>query len=150
MMFDFQTLRYASPMLDLVVFMVNSTGVAVRRPHFERIFGAYVEAVCGHFTRCTNIRASDDDFPGYLTAAAFRREYALYLPYGLAVGASFLPILHEPDTTPFSEYSKRTLEFYRDEGWNRAGETLNVELRAIVREMYALYAELDLELEEVF
>lgn len=149
-MFDFQTLRYASPMLDLVVFMVNSTGVAVRRPHFERIFDAYVRAVCDNFTRCTNIRATDDDYPDYLKSATFRREYALYLPYGLSVGASFLPILHEPDTTPFSEYSKRTLAFYVDEGWNRAGETLNAELRAIVEEMYGLYVELGLELEEEF
>lgn len=40
-MFDFQTMCYTSPMMDLVTFMANSTGVDVRGRHFEEIFRAY-------------------------------------------------------------------------------------------------------------
>lgn len=42
-MFDFQTMCYTSPMMDLVTFIANSTGTDVRRPHFEEIFIAYHE-----------------------------------------------------------------------------------------------------------
>lgn len=45
MMFDFQTLRYASPMIDLAVFMANSTGTDVRSTHFSFIFKTYHEEV---------------------------------------------------------------------------------------------------------
>jgi hypothetical protein len=45
MMFDFQTLRYASPMIDLAVFLANSTGTDVRSTHFAFIFKTYHEEV---------------------------------------------------------------------------------------------------------
>lgn len=43
MMFDFQTLRYSSPMIDLAVFLANSTGTDVRSTHFSFIFKTYHE-----------------------------------------------------------------------------------------------------------
>lgn len=45
MMFDFQTLRYSSPMVDLATFLANSTGTDVRSTHFSFIFKAYHEEV---------------------------------------------------------------------------------------------------------
>lgn len=41
MMFDFQTLRYASPMIDYAAFLANSTGYGVREQHFDTIFQLY-------------------------------------------------------------------------------------------------------------
>lgn len=45
MMFDFQTLRYSSPMLDLTTFLANSTGTNIRSPNFTFIFKTYHEEV---------------------------------------------------------------------------------------------------------
>jgi hypothetical protein len=45
MMFDFQTLRYASPMIDLATFLANSTGTDIRSSHFSFIFKTYHEEV---------------------------------------------------------------------------------------------------------
>lgn len=45
MMFDFQTLRYSSPMVDLACFLANSTGTDVRSTHFSFIFKTYHEEV---------------------------------------------------------------------------------------------------------
>lgn len=45
MMFDFQTLRYSSPMIDLATFLANSTGTDVRSTHFSFIFKTYHEEV---------------------------------------------------------------------------------------------------------
>lgn len=44
-MFDFQTLRYASPMIDLATFLANSTGTDDRSTHFSFIFKTYHEEV---------------------------------------------------------------------------------------------------------
>ena len=51
MMFDFQTLRYASPMLDLVVFLSNSAGVDVRQPNFKKIFTQYHTSLLSSFKK---------------------------------------------------------------------------------------------------
>lgn len=45
MMFDFQTMRYASPMVDLATFMANSTGYDVRNANFSQIFRTYHDAL---------------------------------------------------------------------------------------------------------
>ena len=45
MMFDFQTLRYSSPMLDLSTFIAMSTGTDIRSTHFSFIFKTYHEEV---------------------------------------------------------------------------------------------------------
>lgn len=49
MMFDFQTMTYASPMIDLCTFMANSTGYEVRDKHFPHIFATYHESLTNNF-----------------------------------------------------------------------------------------------------
>lgn len=41
MMFDMQTMRYCSPMHDLVVLLANSVTQDVRKPNFEIILRTY-------------------------------------------------------------------------------------------------------------
>lgn len=64
MMFDFQTLCYASPMMDLTTFMANSTGWQVRDKHFYEIFDAYHKSLMENFLRMSNWKGGD--FPDYL------------------------------------------------------------------------------------
>lgn len=66
MMFDFQTMRYASPMIDLATFMANSTGCDVRNEHFEQIFGAYHSALLAELLANAS-GWSADDVPEYLS-----------------------------------------------------------------------------------
>lgn len=149
MLFDFQTLRYASPALDLATFMVNSTGFAVRQQHFDRIFGTYHTALLQHFRRVTML-PPDAPAPDHLSVDNMLREYALYLPYGLSIGGSFLPVLHVPDDIAFEDYAGRSVESEIEDAWKRGGEALDAELQAIVEEMYRLYERFDLELKEEF
>lgn len=149
MLFDFQTLRYASPALDLVTFMVNSTGLAVRQPHFDRIFGTYHTALLQHFRRVT-LQPPDAPAPEYLSIDNLLREYALYLPYGLSIGGCFLPVLHVPDDTSFEDYAGRSVESEIEDAWKRGGDALDAELQAIVEEMYGFYERFGLELKEEF
>lgn len=64
MMFDFQTLRYTSPMVDLVTFMANSTGVDVREKHFDEIFKTYCTSVGEAYSKAVGIELSE--LPAYL------------------------------------------------------------------------------------
>lgn len=64
MMFDFQTMCYASPMIDLCTFMANSTGYKLRNKHFHTIFAAYHESLITNFLAATKWK--DNDIPDYL------------------------------------------------------------------------------------
>lgn len=63
-MFDFQTFRYASPMLDLTTFMANSTGSDVRSKHFNEIFNSYYTVLIDTYR--SKINKSNIDLPDYL------------------------------------------------------------------------------------
>lgn len=66
MMFDFQTMRYASPMIDMSTFLANSTGYEVRNKHFKHIFKAYHDALT--LELLANISGwNQTDIPDYLT-----------------------------------------------------------------------------------
>lgn len=71
MMFDFQTLRYSSPMVDLATFIANSTGVDVRKPHFDDIFRSYhtelVKALCEKWNK------NEDELPSHYRFVALRK-----------------------------------------------------------------------------
>jgi hypothetical protein len=63
MMFDFQTLRYSSPMVDLGTFFANSTGYEVRSKHFDEIFKAYHDKLLDVYCRKMDIKP--DCVPDY-------------------------------------------------------------------------------------
>lgn len=62
--FDFQTVTYASPMLDVGTFVANSTNHECRQRHFDEIFRTYYDAVINQFTAKTHL--SLDEVPNYL------------------------------------------------------------------------------------
>lgn len=68
MMFDFQTLRYTSPMVDFVTFIANSTGVDVRSQHFDLIFNTYYDTLISHF--CAAAKLDEKKVPEYLRFAS--------------------------------------------------------------------------------
>lgn len=59
MMFDFQTMCYASPMIDFTVFMAMSTGHEVRDQHFRDIFATYHESLTSTFLTQSEWHAND-------------------------------------------------------------------------------------------
>jgi len=50
MMFDYQTMRYSSPMIDLSVFLALSVLAEVRYRHFDSLFDAYCDELFKSFT----------------------------------------------------------------------------------------------------
>ncbi|XP_058821992.1 uncharacterized protein LOC131683752 isoform X1 [Topomyia yanbarensis] len=144
MMFDFQTLRYASPMIDFSVFIANSTGYDVREKHFETIFQAYHGELVR--TLCSIIQTNPNDLPQYYSYDSFRREYARYILYGFAIASSFLMILHEPVEDTFAMENMAKEEIIEDT-MKRGGPSLDKELAAMVYEMYELHEQYGIVLE---
>ncbi|GAB0091542.1 juvenile hormone-inducible protein 26 [Sergentomyia squamirostris] len=150
MMFDFQTLRYTSPMVDLATFMANSTGVDVRSSHFDDIFRSYhtelVKALCEKWNK------NEDELPSHYSYGNFLKEYAKYLPFGYSIAASFMPILHCPVQDPIAEMMQYTTE---SENFNEmiekaltiGGEIVNRELRSLILDIYRLHKITDVTFE---
>lgn len=65
MLFDFQTVLYTTPMLDVCLFMANSTSHDTRKKHFDQIFRTYHDAVIAYFLDRTALSA--DDLPDYMS-----------------------------------------------------------------------------------
>lgn len=57
MLFDFQTILYATPMVDVCMFMANSTGHDTRKKHFDEIFRTYHDTVIEQFLERTGLNA---------------------------------------------------------------------------------------------
>lgn len=64
LMFDFQTLRYGSPMIDLVTFMSLSTGDAIRTKHFDEIMKMYQQSLVTSYLVQTG--KSSTEIPSHL------------------------------------------------------------------------------------
>lgn len=136
MMFDFQTLRYASPMIDFTAFIANSTGYDVREKHFETIFRAYHGELVA--TLGSIIGANPADLPQHYSYESFLKEFARYYTYGFQIATSFLPILHEPMEHVFANV-EMVLEDTLADAMQRGGAALDKELAAMVYEMYRLH-----------
>ncbi|XP_052866667.1 uncharacterized protein LOC128272825 [Anopheles cruzii] len=143
MMFDFQTLRYASPMIDYTAFLTNSTGYGVREDHFEDIFRTYHSELVHTVARIVGAK-DPADLPPYFSYESFHRELAEHYSYGFSIASSFLMVLHEPMEICFTDQTFN-LEEAEADAWNRGGEPLNRELAAMVYEMYQLHSRYGLD-----
>lgn len=143
MMFDFQTLRYASPMIDFAVFIANSTGCEVRQKHFETIFKTYHDELVQ--TLCSIIGSDPGDLPRHYSYESFQREFTHYYIYGFLIASSFLMILHEPMENTF-EMEGWTLEETINDCMKRGGAALDKELAAMVHEIYERHKRFGMEI----
>uniref|UniRef100_A0A2M4AF53 Putative juvenile hormone-inducible protein n=1 Tax=Anopheles triannulatus TaxID=58253 RepID=A0A2M4AF53_9DIPT len=143
MMFDFQTLRYASPMIDYAAFLANSTGYGVREQHFEAIFEQYHRALVQTVARIVGV-ADVTELAPHFSYESFHRELAEYYSYGFNIASSFLMILYEPMEISFTE-TLMTRDEAETDAWQRGGEPLNQELAAMIYEMYQLHSRYGLD-----
>lgn len=79
MMFDFQTLRYSSPMVDFITYTANSTGVDVRGPNFERMFKVYHDSLISSFCKGANL--DEESVPDFLRCAYAHMKYVHIIGY---------------------------------------------------------------------
>ncbi|KAH8285125.1 hypothetical protein KR054_005338 [Drosophila jambulina] len=136
MMFDYQTLRVSSPMIDLAVFLAVSLYADVRYKNFDAIFERYCFSLYGSYTKHTK----DSTVPEFMSHAELLKEYVRFLPYSLAITASFLMTLVEPnDMSPEEMFALQfTDEEIIERAMSRGGELVDREVAHQIKEMLEL------------
>ncbi|XP_020803008.1 uncharacterized protein LOC110179729 [Drosophila serrata] len=136
MMFDYQTLRVSSPMIDLAVFLAISLYADVRYKNFDAIFERYCFSLYGSYTKHTK----GSTIPDFMSHAELLKEYVRFLPYSVSITASFLMSLVEPlDMSPEEMFSQQlTDEEIIERVMNQGGEVVNREVAHQIKEMLEL------------
>lgn len=142
MMFDLQTIRHSSPMVDVCVFICNSTGIDVRGPNFDKIFDSYYNTLIDTIKQ----DLKDDELPEYFNRRRFLQEYVKYLPLGLSIASYFLPVLNNKDELVLDLADPLGPEKIAEKIMSLGGENIDREYRSIIHQMYRLSEELDVDI----
>ncbi|EDW61399.1 uncharacterized protein Dvir_GJ20324 [Drosophila virilis] len=135
MMFDYQTMRLSSPMIDLSTFLANSVLADVRHKHFDSIFDDYCTALFESYTK-----HKEGQIPEFLSRENLLKEYIRFLPYSLSISASFLMMLVEPPTLTIAEMIalQKTEDEIIQEAMSQGGEIVDREIAHQMKEMFEL------------
>ncbi|KAH8396993.1 hypothetical protein KR215_007251 [Drosophila sulfurigaster] len=145
MMFDYQTLRLSSPMIDLSVFLAVSVLADVRHKHFDSLFDDYSNAVIQSFTE-----HSEQPLPDYLSRENLLKEYIRFLPYSLSISATFLMLLVEPPDFTVEEMFNAviTQEETIQRTMQQGGEIVDREIAHQMKELFDLSRLHNVEIDE--
>ncbi|XP_017078890.1 uncharacterized protein LOC108112990 [Drosophila eugracilis] len=135
MMFDYQTLRDSSPMIDLSVFLALSIYADVRYQNFEEIFEKYSSALYDSYRE-----HAKDEVPESMSRAELLKEYVRFLPYSVSITGSFLMNLVAPlDISVEEMFAKKMSDAeIIDQTMNQGGEIVDKEVAHQVKEMLEL------------
>ncbi|XP_011196270.2 uncharacterized protein At3g50400 isoform X1 [Zeugodacus cucurbitae] len=135
LMFDMQTVRVSSPMLDFATFLSLSTYEAVRYRHFDEIFNEYYTNLVKAFKENTK----EERIPDYLSRESLLREYRRLLPYSISIASHFLMQLVEPNVAAEEMLLRElTKEEIREDTLRRGGEEVDREIAHQMKELYDL------------
>ncbi|XP_017115429.2 uncharacterized protein LOC108137972 [Drosophila elegans] len=135
MMFDYQTLRVSSPMIDLAVFLAVSIYADVRYPNFDVIFDKYCTALYDSYRNHAKVEVPKD-----MSRAELLKEYVRFLPYSVSISSSFLMTLVEPlDMSPEEMFARKTSnEELIERTMKQGGEVVDKEVAHQIQEMLEL------------
>ncbi|XP_017839211.1 uncharacterized protein LOC108597264 [Drosophila busckii] len=134
MMFDYQTMRLCSPMIDLTLFLSLSTLTDVRCRHFEKLFDDYCAALFSSYIENTQL-----PLPDFLNRENLLKEYIRFLPHSLGIASFFLAILVDPLALPQSDmFTAEINEELIQAISNVGGELVDHELAHQMRELFEL------------
>ncbi|KAH8410940.1 hypothetical protein KR222_000329 [Zaprionus bogoriensis] len=145
MMFDYQTVRLSSPMIDLSVFLALSVFEDVRYQHFDILFDDYCNALIESYKKY-----SSEPLPKFLNRQDLLREYIKILPYAVAIASFFLMELVDPPTVSSEEMFNQaeTDEETRMASEIRGGEVVDREIAHQIKEMLELSQRYNVSLDE--
>ncbi|KAH8337987.1 hypothetical protein KR067_013366 [Drosophila pandora] len=135
MMFDYQTLRVSSPMIDLSVFLALALYADVRYPNLDDIFDEYVSELHDSYRR-----EAHDDVPDSLSRLELIKEYVRFLPYSVSITSNFLAALVEPSDITVEEMIKNppSEKEIIERTMTAGGELVDREIAHQIKEMLEL------------
>ncbi|KAM8712675.1 hypothetical protein ACLKA7_013068 [Drosophila subpalustris] len=135
MMFDYQTMRLSSPMVDLSIFLSLSLLADVRFKNFDSLFDDYCNALFESYGEHSN-----QALPDFLNRENLLKEYIRFLPYAVFIACFFLKELVEPPPTSSEEMltKEKTEEEIIQITYTQGGEIVDRELAHQIKEMFEL------------
>ncbi|XP_064544307.1 uncharacterized protein LOC135432512 [Drosophila montana] len=135
MMFDYQTMRLSSPMMDLCVFLALSLLAEVRYNNFDSLFDDYCNALFESYRKHSSI-----SLPAYLNRDDLMKEYIRILPYAVHITCYFLFSLVEPPTVSAEEMFNKELSDLEiiQTALKQGGELVDREIAHQIKELYEL------------
>ncbi|EDW31882.1 GL10724 [Drosophila persimilis] len=145
MMFDYQTLRVSSPMIDLSVFLAISVYAEVRYTHFDSIFDDYCSALYESYRK-----HAKDEVPEFMNRTELVKEYIRFLPYSVSITASFLFELVEPmGLSPAEMFNVQVSdEEVIERTMKKGGEVVDKEVAHQLKEMFELSRKYNVQIED--
>ncbi|XP_034120059.1 uncharacterized protein LOC117578585 [Drosophila guanche] len=145
MMFDYQTLRVSSPMIDLSVFLAISIYADVRYTHFDSIFDDYCTALYDSYRKHTK-----DEVPEFMNRTELLKEYIRFLPYSVSITSCFLFELVEPSGLSSEEMFKNEMsdEKVIERTMKTGGELVDREIANQLKEMFELSRKYNVPIED--
>ncbi|XP_032590756.1 uncharacterized protein LOC6560661 [Drosophila grimshawi] len=145
MMFDYQTMRLSSPMIDLSVFLAISLFADVRYKYFDSLFDDYCNALFESYKQY-----SSQSLPAFLNREDLLKEYIRFLPYSVSITGYFLYSLVDPPTiTPGDMFNvKQTDEEIVKHAMEHGGEIVDREIAHQIKEMFELSLLHDVQIDE--
>ncbi|TDG43016.1 hypothetical protein AWZ03_010538 [Drosophila navojoa] len=135
MMFDYQTMRVSSPMIDLSVFLALSLLAEVRYANFDTLFDDYCNALAESYRE-----HSKQQLPEFLSRENLLKEYIRFLPYAIHITSYFLmSLVAPPKKSPAENFESQisTKEIVQT-AMHQGGELVDREIAHQLKELYEL------------
>jgi hypothetical protein len=108
-LFDFQTVKYASPAIDLSFFMYLNVSSELRAQHWDDLFGEYHVTLTGTLAEILGC-SIEELLPDY-GLEEFHKEFVAHCLYGYLICSFFLPqmLVEQKDQFHYEELFKNSL-----------------------------------------
>ena len=134
-LFDLQVVNYASPVIDLSVFMYMNTSSELRTQHWDDLFGEYHATLTGtlaHILGCS----AEELLPDY-GLEEFQKEFVEHGFYGYMICSFFLAeMLVDPeDQVDYNAMCRRSVRDLADAYFVEGGELVSQKLAEILKHL---------------
>ncbi|XP_067006713.2 uncharacterized protein [Anabrus simplex] len=88
---DLQTIRYASPAIDLSFFLFMNTTAELRKQSWDQLFESYHKEVCGTLAKV--LGKPEESLDPCYSLEAFKEDFRQHALYGYIITVTFLPCM---------------------------------------------------------
>jgi hypothetical protein len=137
-LFDFQTVTYASPAIDLSLFMYLNTSPELRAQHWDELFATYHTSLTGTLADILGCSA-DELLPDY-GLEKFQKEFADYGLHGYLICSFFLPemMVDRKDQVDLDVMCRRSFRELTDAYSVLGGELASQKLADILKHLASI------------
>jgi hypothetical protein len=139
-LFDFQNVTYASPAIDLSLFMYLNTSSELRNQHWDDLFGEYHSTLTQTLARILGCSV-EKLLPDY-GLEEFRKDFVAHGFYGYMISSFFLGEMsvNQEDQVDYRIMCRRNVRDLADAHLSQGGEHVSQQLADILKHLASMDA----------